>query len=251
VSLIGVGLGWYVHRREIGRREAALVATIRKRCPEAVLNFGPVTMVAGEDGEWDQIAVARDPSALERFDLRCFGTKHLSVVRIRGSKRCVNEVMMQLPNAEHLIYFSATWRNCDRSSCEQLSRLSGLQYLRIRGAQIDDGCLSYICRLKRLRMLDLTGTSITDKGLAEIAKLQDLELLSVADCPLVTGSGFRHFQKLPKLQYLSASTDQFTRESLQHLAGCRRLRGLDLDLLWRNIEQREHSADAMSSTGSE
>jgi hypothetical protein len=110
----------------------------------------------------------------------------------------------------------------------QLSKLSGLEHLRIRGRGIDDAAITEIVKIKSLRILNVPQAAVTDDGLAELKYLPNLVQLRFGSAK-VTDAGMKLLAELPALLRLHLIDVPITDAGLKTLAGMDQLESLYID----------------------
>jgi len=110
----------------------------------------------------------------------------------------------------------------------QLTRLAGLEHLRIRGRGIDDAALAEVARIRSLRILNVPQATITDDGLAVLKVLPHLVQLRFGS-PQVTDAGMKTLAELPALLRLHTIDVPITDAGLKTLANMPQLESLYLD----------------------
>jgi hypothetical protein len=109
---------------------------------------------------------------------------------------------------------------------EQLAQSRNLRIIFILNARLTDQSLTALTRLKRLEELGLTG-DFTDNGLASLQKHARLKSLFLGS-PSITDAGLIQIARLSSLQYLELHGCRVTNDGMNHLAGLRKLRSLDV-----------------------
>ncbi len=111
---------------------------------------------------------------------------------------------------------------------KQLTALTSLEQLRIRGSDIDDDALVQLAEIKSLRVLNLPQGTFSDQGLAHLQGLTHLEQLRFGS-PRVTSDGMKTVVKLPALKRLHLIQVPITDEGLRELANMEQLESLYID----------------------
>jgi hypothetical protein len=106
---------------------------------------------------------------------------------------------------------------------QNLTGLSRLRYLSIRGIPVTDDDLQALAGLGSLKDLDLSSTRITGAGLSRLVGLDSLESLTL-DGTAITDEGMRNLMTIPSLVTLSLNWTRVTEAGLWHLVGLKRLK---------------------------
>lgn len=122
---------------------------------------------------------------------------------------------------------------------EKLGKLSQIERLDLRSANITDAEVHYLKSMSALKELNVSNTRLTDAGLAELAELPNLEILWIAGNQGINGSGLLAFvrsKNKPGLRCLHASSTTFSREGM---ANVKRLESLELfDNTYANVNDQ-------------
>jgi hypothetical protein len=110
----------------------------------------------------------------------------------------------------------------------QLSKLPGLEHLRIRGQGIDDAALAEIAKIKSLRILNVPQAAMTDHGLAALEDLPHLVQLRFGS-PNVSDAGMKALAELPALLRLHLIDVPIADAGLRTLTGMDQLESLYID----------------------
>jgi hypothetical protein len=240
VTLLAMGLSWFVYWREGKRREAA--------AGDWVLHHG------GSIAEFHS-REATNPSwwvrcLAETLPDRCLRTVTY-VDFLKDPTDADLEVLRDLPNLKQLNLNNAArvtparlaplakMRNLEvlylmktpvgDDGLAHARNLHGLKELWIEETGITDASVPWIASNPQLTHLDLDGAQITDKSAALLAKLENLEVLALRDTR-ITSRGLVEIAKLPRLKHLYLLRTAVDDEGLRHLAKIESLNTLDVRL---------------------
>jgi len=129
----------------------------------------------------------------------------------------VQNLLLDSPNSQ----FSA-------SGLANLSRLTNLRHLRIRGHGINDDAIAQIAKISSLRILNLPQGEFTDAGVAHLAELPNLEQLRLGS-PHISGMGIKELAALPILKRLHTIDIPIDDEALKILTDMKHLESLYID----------------------
>ncbi len=115
----------------------------------------------------------------------------------------------------------------DEDGLAELSRLTGLRALIVRGRNLTDKGLVHLSHLTGLRILHLGGTGVTDRGLWHLEGLDRLEEFGLARTA-VTDVGLRAMGRMENLAWLDLSDTAVTGSGFSELGGSGGLRCLGL-----------------------
>jgi hypothetical protein len=117
-------------------------------------------------------------------------------------------------------------RNWDEAL--DIMRARRLEALGAHG-QMTDAILERVTRLDHITRLDLSGSgALTDDGLRYLSRLPSLRHLSLGGCGRITDAGLEVLPRLPSLETFEIWGARVTDAGATHLAGCDRLRAVDL-----------------------
>jgi internalin A len=100
-------------------------------------------------------------------------------------------------------------KNIPTADFGYLSRLRGINSLRIEYSTLDDTALTHLAGLRRMKSLSLSGNPITDKGLSRLSGLTELETLEL-DHTLITDAGLIHLIALKKCKNVTVVNTRVT-----------------------------------------
>ncbi len=175
---------------------------------------------------------ARVPTA-DRLELGW--ETQINAVRLGQSDRI--EVMQEIIGNDHLLRLAGLTAlrellieqgTITDEGLTPLTKLSGLQHLRLRGCRIHDSGLAQICTITSLKRLNLPQAELTDAGLESLADLHQLELLRIGS-PRVTDAGVLQIAKVPTLRWLHLIDIPITDAALQPIGELKNLESLYLD----------------------
>jgi hypothetical protein len=192
VLVIGVLLGWLVHRAKV-QRDA--VSAIRAAGGHVTYDF--------EKAQWSGKSGGISPGPEWLVDI--LGVDFLAnVIQVSFREAQSDEVLAQV------------------------GRLHKLERLDAQTTHITDVGLAHLAGLSELRSLSCMGSpGLTDAGLAALAGMRQLESLWIDDTSGVQGPGLSHLAELDRLTELVIHTE--TNAGLPYLARHVRLRKLFLD----------------------
>jgi serine/threonine protein kinase/Leucine-rich repeat (LRR) protein len=112
---------------------------------------------------------------------------------------------------------------------QHLQWLKNLQSLALVCQEITDAGLERLKVLTELRSLSLNETQVSDAGLAHLHAMTKLEALALGGSPQLTGTGFKHLQALPNLNFLHLTGRQFPESTWEHFGELTNLETLVLN----------------------
>ncbi|HIE99309.1 MAG: hypothetical protein ABGZ23_21175 [Fuerstiella sp.] len=118
--------------------------------------------------------------------------------------------------------------NITGTGLSNLSTLSELQELDLRGTVLSEQGMQELGRLVQLHSLLLDAENTTDEGLAQVSMITALKKFSFTDVP-VTDDGLAHVASLQQLEELNIfECKQITNDGLIHLAKLKSMKRLSL-----------------------
>ena len=240
VTLLAMGLAWFVYWREGKRREAA--------AGDWVLNHG------GSIAEFHSREAANPPwwvrYLAEAMPERCLRTVTF-VDFLKDPTDADLAVLRDLPNLKQFnLNHAANIKPARLSPLAALTRLevlylmntpvgdAGLAHLRnlhglreiwVENTGITDASVPWIASNPELTHLGVAGTTISDTSAPLLARLENLEVLALRDTQ-ITSRGLADIAKLPRLKHLYLLRTAVDDEGLQHLVKIESLNTLDVQL---------------------
>ena len=193
ILILGVGLGWVVHRANV-QRDA--VAAIRRAGGRATYEW-EVTRVTGPSGDLLQPNPNGRPRG-PRWLIRSLGLDYFgSVVGGELGPRDGDTVMAHVGRLDRLEVLAIGRAPLTEAGASHLRALRGLKDLHL-GRAARPG-LKSIEGLRRLQRLDLREIPITDADLIPLRGLTDLQFLAVRS-PNLTDAGMAHLRNLTRVK---------------------------------------------------
>lgn len=240
VTLLAIGLGWFVYWRDAKGREAA--------AGDWVLHHG------GGIAEFDSREATNPPwwvrCLAETLPDRCLRTVTY-VDFLKDPTDADLAVLRDLPNLKQLNLNNAArvtparlaplakMRNLEvlylmktpvgDEGLAHVRNLHSLKELWIEETGITDASMPWIASNRKLTHLDVDGAKITDKSAPLLAKLRSLEVLALRDTQ-ITSRGLADIARLPRLKHLYLTGTAVDDEGLRHLAEVETLETLDVRL---------------------
>jgi hypothetical protein len=142
------------------------------------------------------------------------GDQDLALIRdVPGLK------VLQLDNADNTL---------TDSGMTEISKLTQLEHVRIRGGNIGDEGLKTLSTMPNLRMLNLPQGKFTDAGLAQLKQMPRLDSLRIGS-PKVTDEGIAALKDFPSLRSVHLIDIPITDRGLADLQSIPKLDSLYLD----------------------
>jgi hypothetical protein len=138
------------------------------------------------------------------------GVAHDDYVGGFPSGKKVEQALTQLEKFPQLRFVWIEGKRISDDGALVLSRLAGLEDLRLSHTAITDAGLSHFSALPSLRVLDVSGCRIHDAGVAKLSNSLMLEELDLSDTP-ITDVSLTYLAKMKSLQCLGVSRTEVTR----------------------------------------
>lgn len=207
--VVGVGIAWFVVKRQGVARQRSAVDAILKAGGSVKYDYQSVQGAEPPGPLWLRKLVGND-----------FFT---SVVSVNLSESQITDAQLEclesLPTLQELDLYGT------KTSDVGLGHVGGLVHLErlgVDGTQITDSGLEQLSGLPQLGNLDLSGTKVTDAGLKYLKILPNLEVLRLA-ATKISDAGLDHISGLPHLRELNLNGTQITDAGLGHLEQCNHL----------------------------
>ena len=238
VTLLAMGLAWFVHWREGKRREAAAGDWVLNhggsiaefdsrdaanpslwiRCLARTLPEGRLRTVTFVDFLKDptdtDLAILRDLPNVKQFNLNhAAGIQPARLAPLAGLTKLEVLYLMNTPVGD--------------AGLAHACNLHGLKEIWIENTGITDASMPWIASNPQLTHLGVAGTRITDKSAPLLARLQNLEVLALRDTQ-ITSRGLADIARLPRLTHLYLMDTAVDDEGLKHLAKVKTLETLDV-----------------------
>ena len=189
VTLLSIGLAWFVSRGERQRRAVAALekvgGVVFYDSPDFPLYERPPDWARWIPRDYFENAYAVDMSESEVTDA---GLTHIQ------SLTCLE-------------YLNLTATQVTDVGLARIQGLIRLKELDLTGTQVTDVGLAHIQGLTRLEQLDLTDTLVTDAGLAHLQRMDQLKELDLYDAQ-ATDAGIAKLQRmLPTCEIWYSHTD--------------------------------------------
>ena len=186
VTLLSIGLGWFVHRGERQRRAVA-----------AILEMGGSIT-------YDSPAAAAEFFDFDRWlPLDCFDD--VCIVDLYASK-VTDAGMMHVKVLPRLEGLKLAETHVTDAGLTHIQKLTELKWLTLDGTDVTDAGLAQLEGLTQLKYLSLNATQVTDVGLQQLQGLISLEELNLFGTQ-VTAAGIAKLQRtLPKCTIRQWST---------------------------------------------
>jgi Leucine-rich repeat (LRR) protein len=148
---------------------------------------------------------------------------HLRSLHLDGTPRLKSFSLARLPIPEVLIDCDEVQYPVDGETMQQIGRLSGLEVLRLTGAQVAESHWAALGGLTELRTLELSGTTITDTGWSRLPRLSHLQSLFIAGTRITT----LQLAGLNELESVACRNTPLNCVNLKDLPSLRAIGGLD------------------------
>ena len=208
VTLLSIGLGWFVHRGERQRRAVT-----------ALKELGGEMHYASDLSEAD---TSFDLSQWPRRD-------YFDDVLIVSLSRCkmTDADLGHIQDLTRLECLELDGTRITDAGLAHLQGLTRLQVLDLSETQVTDAGLTRLQGMAELWQLHLTDTRVTDAGLAHLQGLTRLEWLYL-DGTQVTDTGLAHLKGMTELTDLGLTGTRVTDAGFRQLHGLKRLQSLHL-----------------------
>ena len=134
-------------------------------------------------------------------------------------------ILAQLPSLE---YLRIRGLDVDAAGLAPLATLKKLEILNLEGAKLPAGGLAHIANLPSLTYLDIESTGVGDDELVHLAGISTLQTLDLEYLP-ITDAGLVHLRELRKLKNLRLANCKIDGSGLVNIAHLSSLESLDME----------------------
>lgn len=229
ISLLAVGIGWWMHHVRQSRNDEILADEVRSK--NKSIACGPELLAPG----WLRRLIPTDYLSIFRYNTywayQASDQTDLPVelrdaiprlVRLRGLKVSAAMGRMEWPLPQRI---------------KNVAGLQQLEEIAFAHGVADDETLSILESLPNIRSLEIESCQITDKGLETIGRCKSVTKVTIHACPSVTAAGLSHLDHLTELSLLATEVDEATMNALLKIQSLEKIE-LVLPKMTDNLAQR-------------
>ncbi len=211
VLLVSVGMSWFAVRMEKARRQKEAVEAIRKAGGGVVYDYEPSEPLAPK---WAR-ALLGDDFFFDVFAVESWSGDF-------GDDEAI--YLKRLTNLEVLFLKGAQITDAGLANIKELANLESVH---LSDTQVTGSGIKHLQGITKLKSVDLGNTQVTDAGLERLAGLTNLIYLNLSSTQ-VTDAGLQHLRDMTSLEQLNLSDTEVTDAGLESVKGLTNLSELNL-----------------------